>query len=145
MSEPALCPLIVLSDSIIVEQGTGKLSIIGGFDRFNVPQVPFQIGRFFITVGITNLTGPVKELNVTVRLELPDSGHVIHSASQKMEFVSGPQTMMPSNVINFAIPMIGATFPQAGRYVVVALLNNEEIGRRYIEVVIITASAAPSP
>ena len=143
--EPALSPLIVLSDLVVIEQGTGKISMVGGFDRFTVPQVPFRIGRFFSTVGITNLRGPFTELNVTVRIELPESGHVILSASQKVEFTGAPPPITPSTVVNFAIPITGATFPQVGRYAVVALLNNEEIGRRYVEVSVITASASPPP
>src|SRR6266571_6240523 len=141
--EPALSPLIVLSDLVVIEQGTGKISLIGSFDRFTVPQVPFRIGRFYATVGITNLRGPFTELNVTVRIEIPDSGHVVHSASQKVEFTGAQPAITPSTVVNFAIPIIGATFPQAGRYAVVALLNNDEIGRRYVEVSIITASPSP--
>src|SRR5260370_689793 len=141
--EPARSPLIVLSDLVIIEQGTGKISLIGGFDRFTVPQVPFRIARFFATVGITNLRGPFTELNVTVRIELPESGHVILSASQKVEFAGSPPPITPSTVLNFPIPIIGETIPQVGRYSVVALLNNDEIGRRYVEVSIITASASP--
>jgi hypothetical protein len=136
--------MIILSDLVVIEQGTGKPSMIGSFDRFTVPQVPFRIGRFFATVGVTNLRGPFTELNITVRVEVPDSGHVVLSASQKIEF-QGPQPgIFPSTTVNFAIPIIGATFPQAGLYAVVALLNNDEIGRRYVEVSVITSSASPS-
>src|SRR5260370_35606007 len=106
--EPALSPLIVLSDLVIIEQGTGKISLIGGFDRFTVPQVPFRTARFFATVGITNLRGAFTEFNVTVRIGLPESGHVILSPRQKVEFAGAPPRSTPSTSVDFAIPIVGA-------------------------------------
>jgi hypothetical protein len=57
---------IVLSDSVICEHGTGKNSLIGCFNNFNVPQFPFPTPVFYITAAVTNLSPALKKFDIAV-------------------------------------------------------------------------------
>jgi hypothetical protein len=138
--EPTLVPGIIFSDTVIREEGTGKLSLIGTFQVFNAFRIPFQAQPFFATVEITNLRGILKDVKVCVRIEEADSGHVVASSTaslQTKQEVSHNQTF----AIAFPIPM--SIFPKAGIYQAVVLLNNEVIGRKNLIVRNVTASPEP--
>ena len=77
--EPVVCPAILLSDTAIREQGTGKVSIIGAFTRLNALGFPFQSPPFVVTVLLANIAGPVDRIPVTVRIEAADTAHVVAS------------------------------------------------------------------
>src|SRR5438552_969461 len=85
-SEPTVIPAILLSDLAIVEQGSGKRSVIGSFDQFSFPQFPARYERFFITAWVSNLVGSLSELEMASRIEEKGSGHVIFSSSANLKF-----------------------------------------------------------
>jgi hypothetical protein len=143
IQEPALIPGINLSDLVIREAGTNKSSLIGCFQAFNFPQFPARIGRFFVSVSVTNLRGNPKELNATCRLEVAGTGHVISSVSVKVQFAPENPPLDPRMGIDLAFPFMNVGFSEAGRYTFVVLVDNEEVGRRNIEVSAITSAANP--
>ncbi|HJW37364.1 MAG TPA: hypothetical protein VJ420_01930 [Candidatus Udaeobacter sp.] len=143
VQEPALVPGINLSDLVIKEAGSNKLSFIGCFQAFNFPQFPAQIGRFFASVAVTNLRGNPKELNATCRLEVAGTGHVISSTNIKVQFATENPPLDPRMGIDLSFPFMNVRFPEAGRYSFVVLVDNEEVGRRNIEVSAITSAASP--
>ena len=141
--EPALMPGITLSDLVIREAGSNKPSLIGCFQAFNCPQFPIRIGRFFVTVSITNLRGKLEELNATCRLEVAGTGHVVSSTSVKLQFAPESPPLETRLVFDICFPFMNVLFPSAGMHTLVVLLDNEEVGRRNIEVTAITAAANP--
>jgi hypothetical protein len=139
-SEPVLVPGIILSDHVIREQGTNKATCVGIFNMFNIPQFPFRVPRFFATVGITNLQGEIRELDATCRLEVSGTGHVLASSSAHLAIPPEAPPISRNIVIDLTFPFHNVTLPTAGTYSVVVLVNNEEIGRRTLEVFAITAT-----
>ncbi len=129
---------IILSDWLVREEGSGKLTLVGIFHRFRPPAVPFRTGRFFATVGLTNLRGVLKTVNVTLRIEERGTAHVIFSASAKVELRDGLH-LSDSDVLDVSIPVGPVSFQSSGMYDVVALLDSEECGRKPFRVEPVTA------
>jgi hypothetical protein len=129
--EPALMPGILLSDGAIREMGTGKCTFIGSFQLYNLPQFPCAVPPFFVTAFITNLGPEVKALDVTMRIENPQNSMVLASAAVKINF---GQALDRKYVFEVPVPIAGLTFPSAGTYTVVILVNNEKLGERPLHV-----------
>lgn len=139
-SEPAVLPFVVLSDAVIREEGTGKLSLIGTFEFFNAPSFPFQCPPFFATVAITNIQmarnageGP-KEVNINVRIEDPNSGHVFGSATGKVGVLEG-KSIDRDAVIQLPLPFPPMTFNAPGKLRVVLNVDNERLADRVLGVI----------
>ena len=81
--EAVVAPRIILSDRVIREEGTGKLSLIGCFDGFVGQSFPFQSIPFFVTVTLTNIRSFPKQLDIVVRIETP-AGHVMASSQAQV-------------------------------------------------------------
>jgi hypothetical protein len=127
-SEPGLVPGILLSDLSIVENGTGKRTIVGCFDQMAFPKFPATYGPIWITAWITNLVGTLAEMELTCR-DQEKSGHVLHSANVKIQFQS-ETPFDTTSTIAFSTPIKQITFPGKGIYTVMVLLNGEEAGHR---------------
>lgn len=138
-SEPVLVPSIVMSDLAIVEQGTGKRSIIGSFDQFIFPQFPATYGRFFLTVWVSNMAGTFSALEATFRVEEKGSAHVVFSSSTSITF-STETTFDKDLIMALSAPIIGLSFPKPGLYTIALLLAGEKIGERDFNVL-----QAPKP
>lgn len=139
--EPVVLDAIMLSDSTIREVGTNKLSLIGCFSFFNAAAFPFPAPNFFVTPFITNLSGIQKRINVTVRIEDPNTGHVAMSASGTLETTGDGQEFPRTFIFDRSFPFIGVIFPGAGMYKIQILVNSEPIGNREFEVKAISAQA----
>jgi len=138
--EPQLTPGIILSDLVIREGGSNKLSLIGCFQRFHFPKFPAQTGRWFATVGVTGIRDANK-FNVTGRIEVGESAHVVSSTNALVEFKSkSDQTIRPEMIFEVPLPFNRVVFQDAGQYVVVVLVDTEEVGRRTLAVAPITQS-----
>lgn len=138
-SEPVLVPSILLSDLAIVEQGTGKRSIIGSFDQFTFPQFPATYGRFFLTAWVSNMAGTFSALELTFRVEEKGSAHVVFSSSAGITF-STETTFDKDIIMALSTPVIGLSFPKPGLYTIVLLLAGEKVGERDFNVL-----QAPKP
>jgi hypothetical protein len=147
-SEPTLLQFIVFSDLVIREQGSGKSSLIGTFDLFNVPSFPFQAPPFFVTIGITNVHltravgEPPKEVNVNVRVEDKRSGHVYGNSTGKVSVNEG-KTLNRDQTIMITLPMPPITFMQPGPVTVVVHVDNERVGDRTLTINPLSAPTNP--
>ncbi len=130
--EPALTQGIIFSDLVIRENGTGKLSLINCFNTFNVQKFPFRTPPHYIVSLITNLKGKIDELNVTARIEMQGTGHVVASVPGHMKFHPDSRPLSDNDIIEIPFPVKSYTVPEPGKYTVVILLNSEELGRRPI-------------
>ena len=125
--EPASIPFILFSDTVIREEGTGKLSIIGSFQHFNVAQFPFISPPFVVTVAFGNLRGRIESLHLTVRIEHSDSGVVLACVGSEMRLHGD---ISPTDVFEVPLGLPPCQFAEPGSYSVVVLINNEVIGLR---------------
>jgi len=141
VSMEPVCMAIMLSDMIIKEHGSGKLSLINCFSAFNAPTFPFASPPFFVTVLISNLEGKVQELHLTVRIEDDQSGFVLANAAGHIKFPEDAPPLQRTDVLEipFRIPRVNIN--SAGTYVVNALLNNDSLGKRHFCVRALTAPA----
>lgn len=125
---------LILSQKVIQEANTRNLSLINCFEEFILPSVPFQVDAFFVTAHVTHLHGKPEKLNVTVRIEQAESGHVLASTTLTFRLPANAPSFDPRLVYQFPIPFPRFTIPSAGDHVARLLLNNEEIGHRLLPV-----------
>lgn len=137
--EPTVTSNINFSDAVIREHGTGKISLIGTFDKFNVPKFPFQPPPFFITVCLSNFHGKLDKFNVAIRLEQKSSGYVVASAGGE---IGSTTDLNPTDTIQVPFQLTGV-FPAAGLYTVVVLAQSEQIASRDLTVNPVTAGSNP--
>jgi hypothetical protein len=141
-SEPAPLPAILMSDVSIIEERTGKRSVVGVFDQFAFPQFPAAYGRFFVTAWLTNLVGAVSELDTACRIQEKASGHVIFSNSVHVAF-GQEHTFEKDAVIAFGMAVQGVVFQKPGLYTLVLLLDADEVAKRDFNVILATPPQLP--
>jgi hypothetical protein len=129
--EPTLCKGIMLSDSVIREHGTGKLSLIGCFTAYNFPMLPFVAPPFVVTVLVTNLEGRLQSFPITVRIEAPGSGHVLASS---MAQLNSEVEVPRSDIFEVPIAVGPINYVDPGIYKVKVLAQNEDMGDRDLTV-----------
>ena len=133
--EPVLVSSIILSDLVIREQGTNKISLIGCFNQFNASKFPFNAPPFYITGSITNISGKVEGvINVTAIIEDPNSGHVFSSTPGRLQFTKDSPPIPNHMVFEIPFPVAPFAFNKAGIYSVKILFNNQELGSRPLTV-----------
>lgn len=124
--EPIVTPNIIFSDGVIREEGSGKFTLVGTFDQFNAPQLPFQPFPFFVTVSLSNFRGELKSYKIAVRLEEKSSGHVVASSGGE---IGSTNVLKPTDTIQIPIRLTG-TFQSPGLYSVVVLAEGDPIASR---------------
>jgi len=128
--EPAVIPAIVFSDLVIRDQNTGKLTLVGVFQRFKAGQAPFTTPQFYATVLVTNLRGQPE--NVPVRLDIEDQdGDKLSTATG---VVSATAHVLRNDVAEIAFPMPPTRFERADQYKAVVSVNDEILGSRSFSV-----------
>jgi hypothetical protein len=142
-SEP-VCVSIIFSDLIIREEGTGKNSLIGTFNNFNMPGFPYPSPPHFVTVQVTNLASNTKEFDLVVRLEDGTNGMILTSVGGHLKL---PEVMNLTRESVLEIPLFVAPFivPKAGHFKVLVLLNNLEAGHRPFSVYPVTGATQQPP
>ncbi|HZZ58972.1 MAG TPA: hypothetical protein VFE31_14155 [Opitutaceae bacterium] len=139
-NEPVIIPAILLSDMVIREAGTGKLSYIGVFSQWNVPQMPVQVAPFFVTAHVANFRHGGMEVPISIRIESTE-GQKIWSADGKVAF---PGRELPAGlVVELPTPVVGLTFREAGRYIFRIVVDEEELGRRDVHVRVVAPQQPP--
>jgi len=131
--EPVLVPGIILSDMVIREAGSNKLSLIGCFQQFVFPTFPARTGLWFATVGVTSIRDATS-FNVTARIEATESAHVISSTNAFVE-IKGAPSIQPDVIFEVPLPFNAVSFPKEGGYTIVVLVDTEEVGRRRLDVI----------
>jgi hypothetical protein len=142
-SEPTLVAGILLSDMVIREQGSGKLSLIGCFNAFNAARFPFITPPFFVTAFIANLRGKISEADITARIEARNSGHVLQSVAGHIQFQTNTPPLPADFMLEMPFPVAPFKIDNAGVYSVVILMNNEKLGERTFSVAGTTTAAQP--
>jgi hypothetical protein len=131
--EAVVAPRITLSDRVIREEGTGKLSLIGCFDAFIGQSFPFQSVPFFVTVTITNIRSFPKQLDIVVRIET-SAGHVMASSQAQVTKKPDAPPIPRHGTIDVVFPFPPVRFDSPGVFNLVCLVNNEPLATRQFDV-----------
>ena len=121
----------------------GKLYVLGGgFDRINMPAVPFQF-RFDLAMLIAVPWGATNQpYQVVVELLDADGQHVGYRAEATMEIGRPPGTRRGTSLtVPLAVPVV-AEFTKPGRYFLAGSVNGEERNRVAFEVIAVPSAMA---
>jgi len=139
-NEPVILPAILLSDNVIREAGTGKLSYIGCFSQWNLPQLPITIAPFYITAQVANFRHGGREVPVELRIEKAD-GQRIFGVEGKVGFAE--KDLPPGLIVDLPTPIVGLQFTEVGRYTIRVVIDGEEVGQRDTFVRVVAPPQAP--
>ncbi|MBI2813382.1 MAG: hypothetical protein HYX71_03780 [Opitutae bacterium] len=128
-SDPVVIQAILLSDHVVREAGTGKLTLVGMFGAWNCPGFPFQTPSFFATAVLSNFQPGTNMINVVLRVEQKQTGLVLVNSAARAQIPEGKIT--PKDIIEIPFKLPGIVIPQQGEYRVVVLANDEKIGERH--------------
>jgi hypothetical protein len=138
--DPVCPPSIILCDNVIVEHGTQKLTLVGCFHAFNVPQFPFTTARFFAVVSLGNLHGISPEIDVTIRIEMAQTAHPVSGSTIHIKGDFTRASQLPEAVIQLPVPIGPLVLAQPGLYKAVLLVNGSVVNSRDFRVNSITAN-----
>lgn len=96
---------MLICDQVIVEQGTGKKSLIGVFEQVNAFSFPTQT-RLAIYVKLVDASGHYDLLIRVVNLK----------DETKVAEIKAGATLQPTAAAEFAINIAGIVLPEAGKY-----------------------------
>ncbi|HEY3755909.1 MAG TPA: hypothetical protein VGL42_07145 [Opitutaceae bacterium] len=133
-NEPVVIPAIILSDTVIREAGTGKLSYIGSFSQWNVPELPFAIAPFYVTAHVANFRHGGQEVPVALRIEDQD-GNRVWNAEGKVAFPG--RELPPGLIVELPTPVVGLSFRTTGRYTIRIIVADDELGHRDVQLRVI--------
>jgi hypothetical protein len=114
-----------LCDYVIIEEGTGKASLIGCFDKLALPSFPSQPRAFFLAAELTGGHGLAR---VGVRIARPDTDEPIGWTRSDVHFRDR------LFVVRYRTRVMNCSFPVPGRYAVSLLVDGELAGQRILEV-----------
>jgi hypothetical protein len=114
-----------LCDYVIIEEGTGKASLVGCFDRLVVPAFPSPPRDLFLAADLTGGRGRGR---VSVDIIRPDTGESIPWTSADVYF------RHRLFVVRYRTRVTDCSFPVPGRYAVSLLVDGELAGQRILEV-----------
>ena len=115
---------LLLCDTVIIEEGTGKKSLIGVFDRFNFPEFPAQVQGFSFYARLTDVEG-----NYTFRIDVTDL-----EFDKVILSIDSSEALTPENVryMDLVLTMPPVKFPRPGNYEFQLYANRVYIGREVV-------------
>jgi hypothetical protein len=114
-----------LCDYVIIEEGTGKASLIGCVSSLVAPNFPSPPRDFFIAVDLTGGRGRGR---VSVKITRPDTDDWIWQTQADVYFRDG------LFVVRYIARVMDCALPVPGRYAVVLSVDGEFVGQRTLEV-----------
>lgn len=129
-----ICQVIVFCDSVIVEAGTGKNSLIGTFPTLQSQTFPLAVGRIFIHFTISNFVPDGQLVQIAVNLKQESSGGVIGSFATKLN-MPVMDAKAPSSGMNLNVPLNNVIFQTPGSYKCEVLFNGEVVGSRMLDII----------
>ncbi len=94
---------------------TGKLNVLGVFDRIQSPEFPVRHGRVALVFRFSAGTGELGAHQVTIRLVGPD-GDEMMKLEGRMELGAGPRGAAEGIKVPHVLNLDGLVFPREGRY-----------------------------
>lgn len=130
-AEPIL-DCVILSDSVIREHGTGKLSLIGIFSCFNLPSLPFSVPKFFVTARIKNIAS-VNQMTFAINIKRPNDAAIIAHANGSFGTKS-EKTFDRRSFVEIPIAFNNIVIDQVGIYEVEVFTDGNQIGKTHLVV-----------
>jgi hypothetical protein len=119
---PPRCKAILLCDQALVEAVTGKVSLIGIFDRFALRKFPGHIRQF---TAFLQLTDGIGQYSITIEVhDLREDRILARAAIVNMAFQDR------SGKANLMIPVPPLLLKHPGGYDFVVLADEQEIDRQ---------------
>jgi hypothetical protein len=116
---------ILLCDTIIIEQGTGKKTLVGLFEALNAGGFP-TVQRIGFYARLTDLEGKYRFSVRVVRID-----------GQKEEFVAGAEVDFTADnrlgILELALNLPPLPFPNPGRYEFQLFADDVYLGRATID------------
>ncbi len=121
---PPKCKAILLCERTIIEAGTGKVSLIGLFEKFTLSELPGQIVPFTVYL---QLTDGIAQHDYEISVELHDLNNDTIIAR-----ASGPKVKWGDRLsrINLFMPVKALRVRHAGAYDFVVFADKQEIDRQ---------------
>ncbi|SRR6266498_4414116 len=138
--EPKLTPNIVLSDFVLRDQATGKYTLVGTFDEFNLPAFPFQPPPFFVTVSLSSFRGRLQRYKISISIEEKASGEIFAHAIGE---ITSSAEVKPTDTIQIPFQLTGQ-FKSQGVHTVAVSAGNKRLGSREFLVSLKPSGAAQS-
>lgn len=120
----ANCYAILFADRLIREDN-GKIGVIGLFETFFTPVVPFTPLPWGIFLALDNL--PEGQYVLTANLVHEETQAVVLPVSLNLE------QKIPG-VVQISLPLAGVAFPRFGKYALTVNLDGIQIGSRILTV-----------
>jgi len=105
--------LALLADAATID-ASGKLNILGVFDRIGVSRFPAQHGRISLVLRLTGGTSEMGTHQMEIRLSKPDGTEVL-SLSGELNLGAG-STAGEGIRVPHVLNLDGLVFPEPGRY-----------------------------
>ncbi len=134
---PPKCKAILLCDHTIVEAVTGKISIIGIFTNWNLPQFPHQTRPF---TAFLQMTDGIGTYAISVNVHDLQADQIIGQAV--VAEVNFPDRATKANLMISVPPLL---LQHAGTYDFVVLADNQEIDRQQFDAVQIPGGPPNAP
>lgn len=123
--ESPICTIVLVCEQIIQDRVTGKLSLIGVFNRLTAQQFPHQetISVFF---SLTNGRGQV---DIRLQIEQDDSEMLVQ--------IRGTHTIpSPLTILDHGVQLKKAAFNKPGRHWATVWCGEELLNRRPFDVIL---------
>jgi hypothetical protein len=125
MKPPPKCKAILLCDQVIIDAMTGKASLVGLFDRFNLPTFPGTIPPFWAFLQLVDGIG-----RYSLTIEVDDLRENAIFARLPPVVVEFPERV---NRVNLPIRVGGLPLPHPGVYDFIVLADGQLIDRQRLE------------
>ena len=106
--------LALLADAATID-GSGKLNILGVFDRLSTTSFPTRHPRLSLVLRFAAGIDEVGRHQVVISLKGPDGKEVVRIDGE-MNLVPGPSSAGGAVLVPHVLNMDGLVFPAAGRY-----------------------------
>jgi hypothetical protein len=112
---------INICDTIIRDERTKKVSLIGLFSAIHAPVFPAMHPTMCVYIALTNGHGKCK---LNIQFNRAEDNHIIAGMEGEIEFVN------PLQVVELNLEMQGLKFEKAGEHLVEVLCGSNLIGTR---------------
>jgi hypothetical protein len=116
---------MMFCDSLIVEEGTRKVSFIGSFNRLNFDGFPSPQQPFYVLATLTEGHGRGRIDAIVSRL---DTDEEIYTHRGQITFSN------PLQEVTAAIRLQHCSFPEPGMYQVTLLIDGEWVAHRRLRI-----------
>lgn len=106
--------LALLADAATID-GSGKLNILGIFDRLGTAAFPTRHPRMALVLRFSAGVNEVGKHDIGIALKAPDGGEVVRIDGE-MNLAAGPGQVTSGILVPHVLNLDGLVFPSPGRY-----------------------------